>query len=367
MSNLKRNSTEHIKLFIPGPVEVLPEILDAQAQWMYGHRSQECKDLIGSVHPKIKQVFQTDGRVLMQSGTGSGFWEGALRNCVSKKVLHVTSGAFAEKWAKIAGMNGVDYDVVTVPWNEPVLPEHVVDALGKGEYDAFAIVHNESSTGVINPIKEIAAAIRALPNGDDIMIMVDSVSGLSGAELRFDEWDLDVVLTSSQKALALPPGLGLCAVSDRALEKAKTVKNRGYYYDFVGMAKKLEDNQTPNTSALPLLMALDVQCDRILAEGVEARWKRHMDQRDKTIEYVLSRGFTLTADRKYASPTLTSVDNGEVGMDVNGLNAFLQTKGMVISNGYGNMKNISFRISHMGDIYAEDLDGLFAAMDEFLG
>lgn len=365
MSDSVRNSREHIKLFIPGPVEVLPEILDAQTHWMFGHRMPECLDLIGRIKPKLQNVFLTKQRVLIQAGTGTGFWEAASRGLVGKKVLHCTSGAFSDKWLMVSRACGKETEELAFEWGQPVLPERIVEKLATGEFDALAVVLNETSTGVLNPIGEIAAAVRAMPNGKDIMIMIDAVSGLSGCELRFDEWDLDIALTSSQKAFAMPPGLAMCAVSDRALEKAKTIEGRGYYWDLVALAKQMDKDQTPNTSPVPMLNALDVQLDRMMAETMTGRFARHIAQRDMVIAYFKSKGFKLFGDEKYASPTVSNIAN-TLNIDIPDLNAFLRTKGMILSNGYGALKGKSLRVAHMGDIVASDLEELFAAIDEYL-
>ena len=364
MSDSIRNSSKHIKLFIPGPVEVRPKILDAQTNWMIGHRMPECAVLMKGVTEKLQQVFFTKNRVFTVAGTGSLFWEGASRNCVSKKVLHASNGAFSKKWAEVSAENGKAVDVVKAEWGQPILPELLIDKLATGEYDAVAIVHNETSTGVTSPIKEIAQAIRALPNGNDIIIMVDSVSGFSGIELRVDEWDLDIVLTSSQKALALPAGLAICAVSDRAMEKAKTIPNRGYYTNFTEIDKNYQKNETLTTTPVSLIYALDVQLDDILEEGIENRWQRHIAQRDMTIDFVTKHGFALYGDLAYASPTVSNFANSRE-ISIKALNTFLRTKGMFLSNGYGQLKDVAFRIAHMGDIYASDLDELFSAMDDY--
>ncbi len=367
MSDSVRNSQQHIKLFIPGPVEVRPEILDAQAGWMFGHRMPEAAELIGRIQPKLMEVFKTKNPVLIQAGTGSLFWEAAVRNCVSEggRILHARSGAFSQKWESIVRSCGRETTVIDFEWGQPVLPGPLVEELAKGGYEAIAFVHNETSTGVTNPVQEIAAAVRALPGGEEIIIMVDSVSGISGAELHFDEWDLDIALTSSQKAFALPPGLGMCAVSDRAYAKAETVPNRGYYGDLLTLRKMMKKFNTPNTSPVPMLLALDVQLDAMMAETIEGRWERHIAQRDMTVAYITSKGFALYGDPAYASPTVSNFAN-TLEIDINALNAFLRTKGMIISNGYGDLKGKAFRIAHMGDITEVDLEELFAAIDEFL-
>jgi predicted phosphoserine aminotransferase len=252
-----------------------------------------------------------------------------------------------------------------VAWGKPILPEPVADKLSDGGFDAIALTHNETSTGVTSPIKEIAEVVRSSPGGQDIMILVDSVSGLAGARLEFDAWDLDVVLTSSQKAFALPAGLAFCAVSDRAMAKAKTIPDRGYYFDFIDLDKYLQRNQTPATPAVSLLFALDKQLTDMLDEGMEARFARHLAMRDHTIEWATDRDFVLFAAPGYESPTVTCINN-TMNLDIAALNKHLRTRNMIISNGYGPLKGKNFRIAHMGDTQPGDLEELFGAMDEFL-
>lgn len=365
MSDSNRNSNKHIKLFIPGPTEVRAEILDAQTQWMIGHRMPECADLFGSIQTKLRPVFRTESRVLVNASSGTGLQEAAIRNCVRRKVLNCVNGAFAERWYDVSKANGKACEALEVEWGQPILPQQVAERLASGEFDAIAVVHNETSTGVVSPIEEIARAVREAPNGDEIMILVDSVSGLSGARLEFDDWDLDVALTSSQKAFALPAGLAFCAVSDRALERAKAIPDRGYYFDFVMLEKYLLRNQTPATPAISLMYALDRQLDDMLAEGIENRWARHLAMRDRTLAWARSRGFEPYPAAGYESPTVTCVDNKQ-GVDISGLNRYLRERGMIISNGYGPLKGKNFRIAHMGDIQMADLEELYAAIDEFL-
>jgi predicted phosphoserine aminotransferase len=369
MSNSKTNSTwrgtQHIKLFIPGPTEVRPEILDAQTQWMIGHRMPECADLFESIQGKIRQVFLTESRVFINAASGTALQEAAIRNCSDKKVLNCVNGAFANRWRQVTEANGKTNEILEVEWGQPVLAGQVVERLSGGDFDAVTIVHNETSTGATSPIREISEAVRQLPNGRDIMILIDSVSGLSGARLETDAWDLDVVLTSSQKAFALPAGLALCAVSDRAMAKAATVKNRGYYTDFLDLEKYLLRNQTPATPAISLMYALNQQLDDMLAEGMENRFARHLAMRDRTIAWARGHGFQLFAADGYESPTVTCVDNN-LNIDIAALNQHLRQNGMIISNGYGPLKGKNFRIAHMGDTQLEDLEALFAAIDSFL-
>jgi predicted phosphoserine aminotransferase len=354
----------HVKLFIPGPTEVRPEILDAQAQWMIGHRMPECAELIASIQTKLPKVFMTEQTVLISASSGTGLWEAAVRNCVGKKALNCVNGAFADRFRDVTELNGKDSELLELPWGQPVLPDAVTERLATGEFDAVTIVHNETSTGVTSPIGEIAAAIRSLPNGEEIMILVDSVSGLAGARLEFDAWDLDVVLSSSQKAFALPAGLSFCAVSDRAMAKAKTVPNRGYYFDFLTLAKSMQKHQTPATPAVSLLFALDRQLDDMMAEGMESRFARHLLMRDNTIAWARRHSLSLFSAPGYESPTVTCINNDR-GIDLGELNKYLRTKGMIISNGYGTLKGKNFRIAHMGDLQPEDMDALYGALDEY--
>lgn len=365
MTTSVRKPEDHLKLFLPGPTEVREEILDAQANWMIGHRMPECVQLYGRIQPKLRQVFRTQHRVYITASSGTGMWEAATRNCVARKVLHCTNGSFGDRWVEVSQANGKEVEVLEVEWGKPVLPAMVAERLAQGGFDAVACVHNETSVGIRNPVREIAEVVRQAPGGEDIIIMVDAVSGMTGMEIEPDLWDLDIVLTSSQKAFALPPGLAFASVSERAFEKAKTVPNRGYYFDFLTLEKYLLRDQTPATPAVSLLYALDVQLDAMLAETLEARWARHLAMRRRVIDWAHARGFALFAEEEYASPTVTTVANTH-GISVAELNRFLRTRGMVLSNGYGKLKEKCFRIGHMGDWQVADIDDLLANVDDYL-
>lgn len=332
---------------------------------MIGHRMPECAELFHSVQGKIRQVFYTQSRVYVTASSGTGLQEAAVRNCVKERVLNCVNGAFSDRWRQVTEANGKANEVLNVEWGQPITPEQVVAKLEGGRFDAITVVQNETSTGVLSPIQEIAAAVRSLPNGQDVSVLVDSVSSLAGARLEFDAWDLDVVLTSSQKAFALPAGLAFAAVSDRALAKAKTIPHRGYYFDFVELEKYLVKDQTPATPAISLLYALDRQLDDVLAEGMENRFGRHLAMRDRTMAWATDHDFVLYAAPGYESPTLTCVSNN-LGLDIAALNQHLRSRGLIISNGYGPLKGKNFRIAHMGDTQMSDLEELLAAMDEFL-
>jgi len=349
-------------LFIPGPTDVAPEILSAQAQPMIGHRSQAFADLFGRIQPRLRQVFLTQHRVYVTASSGSGLQEAALRNCVARRVLVAVNGAFSDRWYEIALANGIQTDRVDVPWGKAITPDTIGAALSHADYDAIAVVHNESSTGVENPVAVIAAAARTIR--PDILVLVDAVSSAAGVRIETDAWGLDVVLTSAQKCFALPPGLAFAAVSDRALERAATVSQRGWYFDFILLERYLARNMTPATPAISLLYALDAQLGRILNEGLEARFARHAEMAEYCQNWGEQR-FGLFAQDVYRSKTVTAFSNSR-SLDISALNAYLVGFGMTIANGYGPLKGKTFRIGHMGETRGHDLELLFQRIDEFL-
>jgi predicted phosphoserine aminotransferase len=355
---------QHKRLVLTGPVEVRPEILQAQTAWMIGHRGEAFATLYANLHEKLRKAFLTENRVLLVGSSGTGFWEGASRNCIrdDKKALHLVGGAFSERWAKISQANGKQIDVVEVEWGKAHTPEMVEAALKKDTYDAVCFVHNETSTGVTNPVKDIAAVVRQA--NDETLVLVDTVSGFVGAEFRFDEWGVDFALTSSQKALALPPGLAFAATTDRVLERAAQIPHRGYYFDLVEIAKNGDKNNTPSTPPVSLMYAADQQLGDILDETLEGRWGRHLAMRDTTIAWAQENGFGLFAEDGYRSPTVTTVDNRERGIDVNEMAKFMSERGFSMDKGYGKIKGQTFRVGHMGDMtpdtLQEVLDGLTA-------
>ncbi|NLH06337.1 MAG: alanine--glyoxylate aminotransferase family protein [Chloroflexi bacterium] len=359
------SSKDHVYLVLPGPVEVRREILDAQARWMIGHRTPDFAELFASIQSKLKQAFLTENRVYVSGSSGSGLWEGAIRNSVrdDRAVLHLVGGAFSERWADVSRANGKRVEVISVDWGRAITPELVEDALKQGEYDAVCLVHNETSTGVVNPVREIGEVVRRY---EGTLFLVDTVSGFLGAELRVDEWGIDVALTSSQKAFALPPGLAFAAVSDRVLERAREIEHRGFYFDFLQLEKQLQRNNTPSTPPVSLMFAADAQLSAVMEEGLENRWARHTRMRDMTIQWALERGFNLFAEEGYRSPTVTTIANTR-GIDVSAMAAFmLEQKGLAMDKGYGKLKGQTFRIPHMGDMQPETLREVLAGLDEFL-
>jgi predicted phosphoserine aminotransferase len=351
------------RMFVPGPVDVDDEVLQAQAQPMMPHRSKEFEDIFRRASEKAQELFFTRYRVFLSASSGTGLQEAAIRNLVDSRVLSCVNGAFADRWYDVAVSNGKKAEKLAFEWDQPVDPERVADAVKAGGFEALTIVHNETSTGMQNPVKEVAEAVHAA--APDTLILVDAVSSLSGAKIEMDAWGLDMVLTSSQKAIALPPGLALAAVSDRALEKAKSVENRGWYFDLLLLEKHRLKDSSPATPAMSLIFALDHQLDRILAEGLEKRFARHSAMAKRVQEWADAHDLAMYAPEGYRSQTVTTVKN-ERNIDLSDLNTFLKQRGMRIANGYGPLKNITFRIAHMGEIQMSDVDTLLEAMEEYL-
>lgn len=365
------STTPPNRLFIPGPVDVDPAVMAAQTIPMIGHRSDEFESLFAKVQSQLRQLFYTQSRVYVLAATGSGMHEAAIRNAAPSReaggrVLHVVSGAFGQRWHDVSVGCAKEVIRMDVPWCTAVKPEQMAEALTaalqQGPVHAVCVVHNETSTGVTQPIGPIAETVRRL--SPESLILVDAVSSFSGMRIPFDEWGLDLCLTSSQKALALPPGLAFAAVSDRLLDRAAQVDGRGWYFDFLNLEKYLLRDTTPATPAISLMRALSVQLDRIFSEGVESRFARHEALAHRTQAWAEAHGLGLTAEAGYRSHTVTAVDN-TLGWKMGEVDHFLQSRDMQISDGYGPFKGKSFRIGHMGEIQLTDLDRLFAALEEF--
>jgi predicted phosphoserine aminotransferase len=350
-------------MFVPGPVDVADEVLQAQAQPMLPHRSKEFEALFRKASEKAQKLFYTGYRVFLAASSGTGLQEAAIRNFVDRKVLSCVNGAFADRWYEVAISNGKEVEKLAFEWDQPVNPDRVAAAIKTGKFEALTIVHNETSTGMQNPVKEVAQAVHAV--APETLILVDAVSSLGGAKIEMDAWELDMVLTSSQKCLALPPGLALGAVSDRAMKKAEKVENRGWYFDLVRMEKHRLKDSSPATPAMSLIFALDYQLDRILAEGLENRFARHSAMAERVQAWADDHDLSMYAPAGFRSQTVTTIQNDRF-IDISNLNAFLKERGMRIANGYGPLKNITFRIAHMGEIQMGDIDTLLESMEEYL-
>lgn len=355
------------RFFLPGPTEVRPEIMQAMLQPMIGHRGKEMEQLIERLEIGLRYVFRTERPVYISSSSATGLMEAAVRNGVRRRVLCLVNGAFSERFYRIAKACGVDADPLEVPLGEVNEPAALEKALRRGIYDAVTVVHSETSTGVLNPIRELAEVARG---AGDVVLLVDSVSAMAGAPVETDAWRIDYMLTGSQKCFALPPGLAFAVAQQNILERAKTKADRGIYFDLIEFDKNIQKNQTPNTPAVSLFYALDAQLQAIQRETIEARWARHQAMAKRTYAWVAQmreRGVMLEvlAPDGYRSPSVTCIRVPE-GMSGSKISAETKARGYVIASGYGPLKDATFRIGHMGDHTLDELDELLAVLTEIL-
>ena len=356
-------NSEEIRFFLPGPTYVTEDVRRAMTGPMIGHRSAIFKELYTSLTPRLQQVTRTAGDVMLATSSATLGMESAILSTVRTDVLNLVCGAFSERWHAISKMVGRQADRVSVPWGEAVDPELVRSALRRKRYEAVTLAHNETSTGVINPLREIAEVVH---EESDALVLVDTVSSLAGAPVEVDAWQLDLVLASSQKALAV----GFREVSiewgRNVLAKVEKVDNRGFYTDLLRYRDKHRAAGTITTPAVPIFYALDRQVDRIVDEGMEARWERHQELQRLTARWAEANGFEYASAEDSRSPTISCLRPPADTASPDLVQA-LAKQGFTIGGGYGEWKPTTLRIGHMGEVRERDLEGLFRAIEEVLG
>ena len=351
------------KLFIPGPIAVSEKTLRAMAQPMIGHRSTDFVALYQSIQPDLQALFYTADPVYISTSSAWGVMEGSIRNLTQKKALCCMNGAFSDKWLDVAQRCGLAAGALKSEWGQPVDPEALRKELATGQYDVVTLIHNETSCGCMSDLPALAAVLRQFP---EVISIVDTVSSFSAVPIKKDELGLDVIITGSQKALALPPGLSLLTPSKRALARAALCKNRGYYFDFLEFQKNHEAGMTPSTPVIPLIYALRSKLDDIKAEGLAARYARHARNNQQVRAWAFAKGFKLFPKEGCGSVTLNCFAN-TLNVDLPALNKTLKSKhGFVIDGGYGKLKGKTFRISNMGDETDETMAALLGALDAVL-
>ncbi len=352
--------TEPARYFVPGPTWVRPEILQEMTRPMIGHRSNEFRDLFRRINADLKTLFATTQTTFVVTASGTGVMQAALENCVKQRVLVTTCGAFSERWYNIGESLGYEVDRQDANWGEAIDPTDLADHLARhhrAHYDAVTITHNETSTGVTNDVAQLAAVVRE--EAPDALVLVDSVSSLGGIPVEFDRWNADVCLASVQKCLALPPGISVAAVSDAALARAKKHPYRGTYFDFLAYKEKADEDGVPSTPSIPHFYALAAQLERILhEEGLEARYERHRRMRDLVHERT-ARFARLAADPASASATVTAL---APVLPPDTIRNEMKRRGYTLGGGYGQWKDTTFRIGHMGDISLADLEEMLDAL-----
>jgi aspartate aminotransferase-like enzyme len=351
------------KLFIPGPIAVSEKTLRAMTQPMIGHRSTDFVALYQSIQPDLQALMYTKDPVYLSTSSAWGAMEGSLRNVVQKKVLTCMNGAFSDKWYDVALRDGKQATALKFEWGQPVDPAAVRRELATGAYDALTLIHNETSCGCMSDLAAVMAVVREFA---EVISIVDTVSSFSALPIKKDELGIDVLITGSQKALALPPGLALLSVSKRALDRAARTDGRGYYFDFVEFQKNHEQGMTPSTPSIAHIYALKSKLEDIRVEGIEQRYARHARLNRTVRDRVFAHGFKLFPREGYGSVTLNCFANN-LGYDLAALNKTLKSKHrLVIDGGYGKLKGKTFRISNMGDETDETIAALLAAFDAAL-
>lgn len=354
-----------MKIFVPGPVYVRPEILQEMARPMiFSHRSKEFSQLLNDATPKLQKLLYTHNKVFISTSSGSGLMEAAIRNCVRKKCLNLVCGAFSDRWRQMATECGKESNAVEVEWGKGIRPEMVREELEKNgdEYDALCLTHNETSTGVMNPLDEIAEVMKDYPG---ITFMVDTVSSMAGVKIEVDRLGIDICLASVQKCFGLPPGISVFSVSDKALEKSKTIPGRGHYFDLQAFLKYYEKGQTISTPSISHLYALNKQLNYILEEGLDNRFDRHKAMANITRKWA-AENFEMYPEKGFESLTLSVIKNTK-NLDISDVNKKLKERGKAIADGYGKIKGQTFRIAHMADLQISDINELLSDLNEIMG
>ncbi len=336
--------------FFPGPTEVRAEVLAAMARPLIPHRGKAFEALYAGLQGPLQTIFATTRPVYVSSSSATGLMEAGVRCAPEGRVLAIVNGAFSARFAAIAKACGRDTDVLEVPYGEIATLDMVQDALTKQRYAAVTVAHSETSTGALHDVR----GITALAHAAGAVALVDSVTGIGGVELRFDDWELDFALTGSQKALALPPGLAFAAATPAFIETARSTARRGLYFDLVEFDAYGAKHQTPNTPAINLFYAAAEQLPAIVAEGMEARWARHRRMAQLTYDFVAKlrerhgNAFGVLAREGARTPTVTSITIPTT-FTASTLVIAVAERGFTIGNGYGKNRETTFRIGHMGD------------------
>ena len=355
----------HKKLLIPGPTEVSQAILQEQTHFIIGHRSKEFSELYAGITAKLSKYFElaSDCKPTVTTSSGTLWFDIIGRSIVKNKALACVNGAFSQRFGETIRACGKQADFIEVEWGKAVKPDMIAEKLDSGEYDTLIVCHNESSTGVRNPIHEIGKLVRK--NYPNVMLAVDSVSAMAGDKTLPTEIGCDIIFASTQKCFALPPGLTVALVNDRALQRANEIPNRGTYTNLIEIFEFEKKHQTPFTPNIPLIYALNKRMDLLLEETYDHVYQRHKAMAEYTQQWA-KKHFAMFSEPGYESITVSCIQN-TLGKSVRELNAKLAERGFEISNGYGKLAEKTFRIGHMGEWNLEGIKEVLAAIDEIWG
>lgn len=352
-------------IFTPGPVAVPSEVLIEMAKPIMHHRTKEFEAIFAEVREGLKYIYDTKQEVFVLAASGTGAMEGAVVNTLSRgdKVLVVNGGKFGERWGKICKAYGLDTQELMVEWGHSVNPADIERALEKDPgIRAVLVQASETSTGVMHPTKEIADLTR---HRDDVILIVDGITGVGVFPLPFDELGIDVMVGGSQKAFMLPPGLSFAAMSDKAWEFNKTSDLPKYYLDFKAALKNAEKNTTPYTPAVTLIIGLAAVLRRFREEGRESMYKRHALLSLAMREGMKAIGLDVYV-KDVPSPALTTVvAPPEIGSSKI-IKSLGSEFGITVADGQDQAKGVIFRVSHIGDIDKTDTLFFISAVESVL-
>ncbi|HEY0089108.1 MAG TPA: alanine--glyoxylate aminotransferase family protein [Candidatus Lokiarchaeia archaeon] len=353
-----------LKLFTPGPVHVPERILKEMAKPNDTHRSKEYEAMHQLAKDGIQKLLFTKNECLLFPSSATGVMEGCVRNLINdnEKALFLSIGAFGDRWYEIGVQNGKNSVKGAVEMGKAATPEIVKNFLSKDKYSVVCLQSCETSTGVYNPVEKIIPMIK----DHGALVCVDSTSSMAGIKIEVDKLKIDVCLASAQKCFALPPGLSVASISSAALEKAKIVKNRGFYFDFISLSEKNKVNQVPNTPPIPQLRALVAQLDYIFnKEGLENRFQRHEQLGKRTRMWARDMGLEMFSEKGYESNTVSTIKN-TFNIEIKKMTSMLQQKGYKIVSGYGKLEDTTFRIGHMGEITLKELEDMLKVLSDII-
>lgn len=362
--HLDKEKGSQLKLFTPGPVFVPERIRDELNKPNDTHRSQPYEEMHKEAIQKLQKLLFTDNECFIFTSSATGIMEACMRNLLkdNEKGLVFSAGAFGDRWYDIGISNGKSIDKVNVEWGKAVKPDIVKEALSKENYSVVFLQSNETSTGVYNPLNELLPIIK----NSGALVCVDATSSMAGIKLEVDKLGIDVCLASVQKCFALPPGLAIASVSDKALEKSEIVENRGYYFDFENIKKKSKKHQTPTTPPIPQIRALLAQLEYIIdEEGLEARFKRHTMLGKRTRIWARDISLDMFSEEGYESNTVSTIKN-TLDINFSEMITRMLVKGYRIVNGYGQLRDKTFRIGHMGEITVKELEEMLKVLTDII-
>lgn len=353
-------------LRVPGPTPLPLEVREAQSAPMIDHRGTEFGEMLNEISAGLATLIGTSGEVLLLTASGSGALEAAIVNLLSPgdRVLGVTIGSFGDRFAKTASAFGAEVERFEVPWGNAADPAALAEHLAANPpYRAVLLTHNETSTGVTNPLQALAAAVHAAPG--EPLVLVDGISGLGAMPFEMDAWGIDLVVSASQKAFMASPGIAIAALSQRAWDATESARMPRVYWDFGEARAMAEKGQTPWTPAVTVLYGLRVGVRRLIAEGRERTWARHAAIA-AAVQVGLERlGLQLVAAPADRSHTVTAAWLPE-GVDWAPFNAAMRARGLIVAGGQGAWVGRILRFGHMGAVGIDEMCDAVRVMGETL-